>query len=103
MADRPRSYELEPIARFSETIHQGLVLKPTNPVARAIRSLALRLMRPFIAYQESVNLSALASVEALQDRMTAYQVDLATALADARRAERKAHPTSLGDGSTIDE
>ena len=47
-------------------------------------------MRPFIAYQQQVNIATVESVEALQDRMTAYQVDLATTLAELRRAERAA-------------
>ncbi len=84
----------DPVARFHETLHQGPVLKQTNPIARAVRSLAFRFMRPFISYQEQVNIAALQSVESLQDRMTAYQLDLAKTLADLRRAERAAESRS---------
>ena len=79
----------DPVARFHETLHQGPVLKQTNPLARALRSFAFRIMRPFISYQEQVNIASLQSVESLQDRMTAYQLDLARTLADLRRAERE--------------
>jgi len=78
----------DPVARFHETLHQGPVLKQTNPLARALRSFAFRFMRPFISYQEQVNIASLQSVESLQDRMTAYQLDLARTLAELRRAER---------------
>ena len=50
--------------------------------------MAFRFMRPFIAYQQQVNIATVESVEALQDRMTAYQVDLASTLAELRRNER---------------
>jgi hypothetical protein len=79
----------DPVARFHETLHQGPVLKQTNPIARVLRSFAFRFMRPFISYQEQVNIASLHSVESLQDRMTAYQIDLARALADLRRAQRE--------------
>jgi hypothetical protein len=92
MADQLMSTTLggeDPVARFHETLHQGPVLRPTNPVARLARKLAFRFMRPYIAYQEQVNIAALQSVEALQDRMTACQLELARALADERRAARR--------------
>lgn len=91
MADELMSTTLgaeDPVARLHETLHQGPVLRPVNPVARLVRSLAFRFMRPYIAYQEQVNLATLQSVEALQERMTAYQLELAQILADERRAAR---------------
>ena len=91
------NFDVEPIARLHLVVHQGPVLKARNPVARLVRSLAFRFMRPFIAYQQQVNIATVESVEALQDRMTAYQVDLATTLAELRRAERAAAQQSSAD------
>ena len=91
------NFDVEPIARLHLVVHQGPVLKARNLVARLFRSMAFRFMRPFIAYQQQVNIATVESVEALQDRMTAYQVDLATTLAELRRAERAAAQQSSAD------
>ena len=59
--------------------------------------MVFRFMRPFIAYQQQVNIATVESVEALQDRMTAYQVDLAMTLAELRRNERSIDVQSSSD------
>lgn len=81
---------LEPVAKFHAVVHQGPVLKSRGPVGRLMRSVALRFMRPYIAYQDQVNAAGVEAMEAMQERMTAYQVDLAQTLADLRQAEREA-------------
>jgi len=91
------SFDVEPIVRLHLVVHQGPVLKARNPIARIVRSAAFRFMRPFIAYQQQVNVATVVSVEALQERMTAYQVDLAMTLAELRRAERAAAQHSSAD------
>ena len=97
LQNRGENFDVEPIARLHLVVHQGPVLKARNPVARLVRSLAFRFMRPFIAYQQQVNIATVESVEALQDRMTAYQVDLAMTLAELRRNERAAAQHSSAD------
>ncbi len=81
---------LEPVDRLHAIVHQGPVLRERGGPARFLRGLALRFMRPFIAYQEQVNVANVEAIEALQERMTAYQVDLAETLAEERRRERGA-------------
>jgi len=80
---------LEPVDRLHAMVHQGPVLRERGGAARILRGFALRFMRPFIAYQEQVNVANVEAVEALQERMTAYQVDLAETLADERRRTRR--------------
>lgn len=87
------SSDLEPVARFHHVVHQGLVLKERGLIGRVMRSAALRFMRPYIAYQEQVNAAGVEAVEAMQERMTAYQVDLAQTLAELRRAEARSSAT----------
>ncbi len=88
MADAPLDLADEPVANLHAIVHQGPVLRARGPVARVLRSAALRFMRPFIAYQQQVNVATVEATEALQQRMTAYQVETALLLAELRRVER---------------
>ena len=87
MSDSTIGTSTEPVARLHSVVHQGMVLRDRGLLGRIMRSLSLRFMRPFIAYQEQVNVAVVESVDALQDRGTAYQVQLAEALAELRLRE----------------
>jgi len=81
--------DMEPVDRLHVIVHQGPVLRDRGLIGRMLRSAALRFMRPYIAYQDQINAGTVEAVEALQERMTAYQVDLAQTLAEERRRERE--------------
>lgn len=102
MPDSLPDLRSEPVADLHAVVHAGPVLRDRGPFARALRSLAFRFMRPFIAYQQQVNVANVEAIEALQDRMAAYQLDLATVLAEERRRERVG-PGSPPSGDSPDE
>lgn len=93
LIETSESSNLEAVARLHAVVHQGPVLRTRGPLGRVLRSLALRFMRPYIAYQDQVNAAGVEAMEAMQDRMTAYQVDLAETLAELRRAEARRSST----------
>jgi hypothetical protein len=81
--------EVEPVERLRVVVHQGPILRNRRGIATALRGLSLRWMRPFISYQERVNVAVVEAVEALEDRTAAYQLDIAEAFAEERRRLRK--------------
>ena len=58
-------------------------------VLRAWRGLIFRLMRPFIAYQQQVNVATVEALDHLQAVNDARAVDLALALARVRQLEEQ--------------
>lgn len=93
VVETSESSNLEAVAKFHAVVHEGPVLRTRGPLGRVVRGFALRFMRPYIAYQDQVNAAGVEAMEAMQDRMTAYQVDLAETLAELRRAEARRSST----------